>query len=554
MRCLCRYPKSYRYPSKVSFDLKTIIKAYDVRGLAPCQLSPDVAYAIGAAFARVVVIEPKLGSAGVPSDTGRMQVVIGQDMRQSGPQLVAAFTQALQDAGVDVIQIGLCSTDGLYYAAASRGCAGAMFTASHNPAEYNGIKMCYPKAKPVGVKTGLADIRQLAQSYLDGNCPAPVSPQRSGVVTKVDDLPNYARFLHSLVDVSRVRRLKVVVDAGNGMAGLTAPAVLGSGADVHAPAWPLELVPLYWELDGSFPNHEANPLEAKNLVDLQRAVVAQGADLGLAFDGDADRCFVVDELGNTVSPSVISALVGLRELARAEAAGESHPTLIYNLILSKVVPEQFTASGARVVRTRSGHSFIKAEMVANDAVFGCEHSGHFYFRDFWFADSGMLTALHVLAALGSQPKPLSALAAQYQPYVQSGELNTQVEDIPQVCAQVAEAMVATHPGAKVDYLDGVTVSYWDDALPVLAAPEHYDAVAVQTTASAAGSADDDAAGDVTPDDDAATRPKWWFNLRGSNTEPLLRLNVEGTDDATMQDIRDQVLNLIRQNSGGHITP
>lgn len=494
-----------------------IIKAYDVRGLVGTELTPKVAYAIGAAFARVVVLPEHMlalevadvaaglaGGGGAAGDSGthnlpaysRPKVVIGNDMRGSGEELVAAFSQGLIEAGVDVIQIGLCSTDGLYYAAASRNIAGAMFTASHNPAAYNGIKMCYPGARPVGEETGLAEIRALAQRYLDSNM-APVVPDgEMGQIHAENDLPDYARFLNSLVDISKIRPLKVVIDAGNGMGGYTAPTVLGpiSGA-------PLELVPLYWELDGNFPNHEANPLDPANLVDLQAAVVATGADLGLAFDGDADRCFVVDEKGQRVSPSVISILVGLRELARAAVADGKAPTLIYNLISSRAVPERFEAAGAQTVRTRVGHSFIKAQMAEHDAVFGGEHSGHYYFRDFWFADSGMLAALHVLAALGSQPLPLSELAAQYQPYVQSGEINSRVPDVAAVRDQVVAAIQGIHPEVAVDSLDGVTVSRWD----------------------------------------AGNGPKWWFNLRGSNTEPLLRLNVEAEDQATMEQVRDMVL-------------
>ena len=523
----------------VSIDLTQIIKAYDVRGLVASELSPDVAEAIGAAFARVVVIpdfESRYGKAAAdaPAVPQRPQVVIGNDMRDSGPALVAAFTKGLTDAGVDVTKIGLCSTDGLYFAAASRDIPGAMFTASHNPAEYNGIKMCYPGAKPVGEASGLKEIRELAQTFLDGGLPAPIAADQQGHVTTVDDLPNYAQFLRGLVDLRQIRPLKVVIDAGNGMGGYTAPAVLGTEAGLKA--LPLDLVPLYWELDGSFPNHEANPLDPANLVDLQKAVVENGADLGLAFDGDADRCFVVDEKGNPVPPSVITILVGLRELARAKAGGgqasaasssekepkkepdkepdkEPQPTLIYNLISSKAVPERFQAAGAQVVRTRVGHSFIKAQMAQHDAVFGGEHSGHYYFRDFWFADSGMLAALHVLAALGSQNRPLSELAAQYQPYVQSGEINSRVSDVNVVRDRVVAAMQAAHPDVTVDDLDGVTVSLWKDA------PE-------SNTQLSGG--------------------KWWFNLRGSNTEPLLRLNVEATDPKTMAAVRDQVLNLIKQ--------
>ena len=504
----------------MTIDLTQIIKAYDVRGITPDQLSPEVAKAIGAAFAQVVVIPEHSTS---DNDQAKPKIVIGQDMRESGPALVAAFAQGLNEAGVDVELIGLCSTDGLYYAAGSRGIPGAMFTASHNPAEYNGIKMCRSEARPVGEATGLAEIRDVAQQFLACGTPAPVADP--GTITSTDDLPNYAQFLRSLVDLSDCRPLKVVIDAGNGMGGLTAPAVLGDAAGL--PSLPFELIPLYWELDGSFPNHEANPLEPKNIVDLQQAVLAHGADLGSAFDGDADRCFVIDEKGNPISGSVITLLVGQRELAKARLAagldyhpgpkdvdnpvgkgGENAPVIVHNLITSRAVPELLSVDGAQTVRTRVGHSFIKAEMAKSGAIFGGEHSGHFYFRDFWFADSGMLTAMHVLAALGTgQELPLSSVNEWYQPYSQSGEINSRVPDVAAVRDQVIEAYRAAYPAAEVDYLDGVTFSNWNDT------------------------------------------PRWWFNLRGSNTEPLLRLNVEAEDEDVMEKVRDDVLALI-QNFGG----
>ncbi|HEX5331019.1 MAG TPA: phosphomannomutase/phosphoglucomutase [Cellulomonas sp.] len=476
-------------------DLSGLIKAYDVRGVVPDQLNTEVARVIGAAFADVVVVPES--SAGQ-----RPQAVLAHDMRASGPELVAAFTGGLALRGVDVTLIGLASTDGLYYASGLLGIPGAMFTASHNPAEYNGIKMCRSGARPVGQDSGLADVRDLAAQYLARGVPSLPDDGAAGSVTERDLLADYARFLRSLVDLSGIRPLKVVVDAGNGMAGFTAPAVLGSGAGL--PALPLDVVPLYFELDGTFPNHEANPLEPANLLDLQAAVVAHGADIGLAFDGDADRCFVVDEHGDPVSPSAITALVGLREIAREQAAGRT-PTIIHNLITSRVVPDLARAAGATVVRTRVGHSFIKAEMAQHDAVFGGEHSAHYYFRDFFFADTGMLAALHVLAALGGQPHPLSALAEQYQPYAASGEINSRVADVPAARARVVQAYV-TDQGAgpvEVDELDGLTVSHW------------------------------------------GTSPQWWFNLRASNTEPLLRLNVEAADEDIMVKVRDDVLALVR---------
>lgn len=476
----------------MALDLSRIIKAYDVRGLVPEELSPEVARAIGAAFARTVVRPEASGD-------GRPAVVVGRDMRDSGPGLVDAFAAGLTAEGVDVVRIGLCSTDGLYHASGVLGLPGAMFTASHNPAAYNGIKLCRAGARPVGEATGLAEIRAVAQELLDDDAAA-AAPDAPGQVTDREMLGEYATFLRDLVDLSGIRPLKVVVDAGNGMAGLTAPAVLGAAAGL--PGLPLEIVPLYFELDGTFPNHEANPLEPANLLDLQTAVVANGADIGLAFDGDADRCFVVDEKGVPVSPSAITALVGLREVEKEKAAGRT-PTVIHNLITSRAVPDLLSAAGARVVRTRVGHSFIKAEMAAHEAVLGGEHSAHYYFRDFFFADTGMLAALHVLAALGTQPNPLSEVAEMYEPYVSSGEINSRVPDAAEATARVLDAYRVAYPGIEVDTLDGVTVSHWDG------------------------------------------HPQWWFNLRASNTEPLLRLNVEAADHDIMEKVRDDVLSLVR---------
>ncbi len=485
-------------------DLSTLIKAYDVRGVVPEPFSPEVARAIGAAFADVVVLPGRADGAPRP------RVVVGNDMRPSGPELVAAFAGGLTARGVDVVTIGLCSTDGLYHASGALDVPGAMFTASHNPAQYNGIKMCWAGARPVGEDSGLGAIRTLAAQYL---VEPPAVADEQGTVSDREMLAEYAAFLRSLVDLREARPLKVVVDAGNGMGGLTVPAVLGEAAGL--PALPFDVVPLYFELDGTFPNHEANPLEPENLRDLQAAVVEHGADIGLAFDGDADRCFVIDERGEPVTPSAITALVGLREVARERAAGRT-PTVIYNLISSKVVPDLLDAAGARTVRTRVGHSFIKAEMARNDAVFGGEHSAHYYFRDFFFADTGMLAAMHVLAALGQaraadgRPLTLSELSEAYEPYSASGEINSRVEDVAAARARVVEAYV-TQQGAgpvEVDELDGLTVSHWD------------------------------------------AQPRWWFNLRASNTEPLLRLNVEAADEDIMTKVRDDVLALVRDAGAG----
>lgn len=476
-------------PSPVLSDF---VKAYDVRGLVPEQLNVDVAWALGAAFARTVI-----GPEGAPG------VVIGHDMRPSSPELSRAFAAGVTAHGLDATLIGLCSTDGLYYASGALDLPGAMFTASHNPAQYNGIKLCRSGARPVGQDSGLADISALAQELLDAGVSAGPPATTPGQVREQDLLGDYAAFLRGLVDLSGGRRLRVVVDAGNGMGGHTVPAVLGTGTGL--PELPLEVVPLYFELDGTFPNHEANPLEPENLRDLQAAVVEHGADLGLAFDGDADRCFVIDERGEAVSPSAVTALVATREIAKHVAAGASAAdvAVVYNVISSAAVPEIIAEQGARGVRTRVGHSFIKAEMAREDAVFGGEHSAHYYFRDFWFADTGMLAAMHVLAALGEQGEPLSRLTAAYSRYAASGEINSTVTDAPAATATVRQW--AAERGAEFDELDGLTATH-------------------------RGTGD---------------APMWWLNLRASNTEPLLRLNVEAADQDTMTQVRDDVLALVR---------
>ncbi|MEV6598151.1 phosphomannomutase/phosphoglucomutase [Actinoplanes sp. NPDC051346] len=456
-------------------DLSQLVKAYDVRGVVPDQLNETVARALGTAFVEM------LRESGDDAD----KIVIAHDMRETGPALAAAFAMGANSAGSAVVHIGLASTDQLYYASGSLGLPGAMFTASHNPAQYNGIKLCRPGAKPVGQDSGLAIVRMRAEELLGDLDAVAGMPSR---VEHVGLLEGYAKHLRSLVDLSQVRPLKVVVDAGNGMGGLTVPAVLG---DQLLPALPLEIVSMYFELDGSFPNHEANPLDPANLVDLQAAVREHGADIGLAFDGDADRCFVVDEHGDPVSPSAITALVARRELKRFPGA-----TVIHNLITSAAVPEIITECGGKPVRSRVGHSFIKAEMARTDAVFGGEHSAHYYFREFWFADTGMLAAMHVLAALGGQQEPLSQFAAEYERYSASGEINSTVAD---ATAKIAEVRAA-FPDATFDDLDGMTVQLGDGA---------------------------------------------WFNLRASNTEPLLRLNVEAPKPDRMAVLRDEVLAIVR---------
>jgi phosphomannomutase len=503
-------------------DLASFVKAYDVRGLVPEQLNEEVAAAFGAAFVEVL-----RGEADLPG------VVIGHDMRPSSPGLAEAFAAGATSAGAHVVLAGLGSTDMLYFAAGYLNMPGAMFTASHNPAQYNGIKLCRAGARPIGLESGLVEIRDAAQALLESgraapspapspaapersapspaapersapspaaperSAPSPAAPERSAASDQIerrDLLPDYAAYLRGLVDLSGIRQLSVVVDAGNGMAGYTVPAVLG---DAALPALPLSITPLYFELDGTFPNHEANPLVPANIVDAQQAVRDRGADIGLAFDGDADRCFVIDERGEPVSPSAITALVATRELARHPGA-----TVIHNLITSSAVPEIIKEHGGVPVRTRVGHSFIKAEMARTGAVFGGEHSAHYYFKDFWSADTGMLAAMHVLAALGEQDRPLSELVSEYQRYVASGEVNSTVSDQAAKLAEVEQALAGGRDSDQVasDHLDGLFVRFPDGA---------------------------------------------WINLRPSNTEPLLRLNVEAPTAERMAELRDRVLAIVR---------
>ena len=448
-------------------NLAAVFKAYDVRGIVPDQIDDDLARRVGNAF--VVVTEAD-------------QVVVGHDMRPSSPGMTRAFAEGAAEAGADVTIIGLASTDELYFASGWLERPGAMFTASHNPAQYNGIKMCRAFASPIGRESGLVEIRDLAGAGVTRTADLP------GTISEQDLLADYAAYLLALAPV-RGRPLRVVVDAGSGMAGLTAPAVLGQ-LDV-------ELVDLYFDLDGSFPHHEANPIDPANLVDLQAKVRETGADIGLAFDGDADRCFLVDERGELVSPSVLTALIAARELVRDPGA-----TIIHNLITSRGVPEIVRELGGKPVRTRVGHSYIKARMAETGAVFGGEHSGHFYFRDFWRADSGMLAALHALAALAETDLPLSELLRPYSRHVASGEINSEVLDQQAILDELEQTWVG-RDGVEVDHLDGLTVNHAD----------------------------------------------WWFNVRASNTEPLLRLNAEGTDAATMARVRDDVLAVIRRSTG-----
>lgn len=447
-------------------SLKNVIKAYDVRGVIGETIDADFVRTVGAAFAHILRGE------------GETTIAVGYDMRPSSPELAQAFALGASAQGLDVLMLGLTSTDELYFAAGTRNCAGAMFTASHNPAQYNGIKLCRAGATPVSTDTGLGEISRM---LLDG---VPATDATSGTITEEDVLADYAAFLRKLVDVPTRRPLVVAVDAANGMAGLTVPAVLED----------MDIRPLYFELDGTFPNHEANPLDPKNLVDLQKFTVEQGADIGLAFDGDADRCFVVDERGEPVSASSISALIARRTLA-------AHPgaTIIHNLITSQAVPEIIAEHGGTPVRTRVGHSYIKAEMARTGARFGGEHSAHYYFADFFNADSGLVAALHVLAALAEQDAPLSELMAEYNRYAASGEINSEVSDQEAATQRVIDAFAART--AKLDRLDGVTVWLKDT--------------------------------------------KAWFNVRASNTEPLLRLNVEAETAAEVDALVEEILGIIR---------
>ncbi|PVZ14901.1 phosphomannomutase/phosphoglucomutase [Actinomycetospora cinnamomea] len=461
-----------------------VIKAYDIRGLVGSQLDETFVRDVGAAFARLLLDERDGPGSGLGGGEG---VVVAHDMRESSPKLAGAFADGVTALGVDVVHIGLASTDMLYYASGALEMPGAMFTASHNPATYNGIKLCRAGASPVGQDSGLDEIAAMLDRG-PGEATPDVGGGERGGVTHRDLLDDYAAFLRSLVDLSGIRSLSIVVDAGNGMAGHTVPAVLDP--------LPIEVEPLFFELDGTFPNHEANPLDPDNLQDLQRKVITLGrVDAGLAFDGDADRVFLVDEKGDAVSPSAITALVATRELGK-------HPgsTVIHNLITSRAVPEIITEAGGTPRRSRVGHSFIKATMAETDAVFGGEHSAHYYFRDFWRADSGMLAALHILAALGEQDRPLSELMAQYSRYAASGEINSTVDDAQAVMAEV-EQTYGAREGVTTDDLDGLTVVLPDGA---------------------------------------------WFNLRPSNTEPLLRLNVEAADEDAVAALRDEVLALVRR--------
>ena len=447
--------------------LDKIIKAYDIRGLVKNEVTTDFSFALGVAYAKFLEIEREPAT-----------IVVGEDMRDSSAPLADAFSDGATSQGMDVIRIGLASTDMLYFASGKLNLPGIMFTASHNPAQYNGMKLCKSGAKPIGQESGLLTIKQLIQEGIA------ISNRPVGSIRKMDLLDDYVTYLIDRFPKKtfKKRKLKVVIDAGNGMAGFTAPSVMKK--------LNVELIPMYFDLDGDFPNHEANPIEPKNLKDLQKRVKKEKADLGLAFDGDADRCFLVDENADLVNPSSLTALIAVRELKRNPGA-----CIIYNLISSKAVPEIILENGGKPVRSRVGHSYIKSLMAQTGAVFGGEHSGHFYFADFWRADSGMLAALYALAELMDSPKSLSEILESFDRYFSSGEINTQVKDASKSIKLVRKKYENEN---EIDELDGLTVS----------------------------------------------SQKWWFNLRPSNTEPLLRLNVEADSPKLMAEIRDTVLSLI----------
>ncbi len=448
--------------------LEKIIKAYDIRGLVKDEVTPDFSFSLGVAFAKFLEHEREPAT-----------IVVGEDMRPSSPLLADAFTDGATSQGMDVIRLGLTSTDMLYFASGKLNLPGVMFTASHNPAKYNGMKLCKSGARPIGQESGLAKIRELIQEGV------PISNRPVGSVRKQDLLKEYVDYLLASFpkNAFKKRKLKVVIDAGNGMAGFTAPAVM---ARLN-----VELIPMYFELDGNFPNHEANPIDSANLKDLQKRVKKERADIGLAFDGDADRCFLIDQAGELVNPSALTALIAVRELKVKPGA-----TIIYNLISSKAVAEVIAEHGGIGVRSRVGHSYIKNLMAESGAVFGGEHSGHFYFKNFWRADSGMLAGLYAIAELMASKGDLSQLLAPYNRYVASGEINSKVKDVTKSIAKVRDKY---HGQYQIDELDGLTI----------------------------------------------TADSWWFNLRGSNTEPLLRLNVEANTQKEMVKIRDAVLSLIK---------
>jgi len=469
MATLYSWALGYRRWLLIRFE--DFVKTYDVRGLVGSQLNEEIVAAFGAAFADELELSGQ-------------ELVVGHDMRDSSPGFAEAFALGATKRGANVVMLGLCSTDMSYYASGTLDVPAAMFTASHNPASYNGIKFSRAGARGISLDTGLAAIRDRASAYFETG----IDELTQGTIRQLDVMPGYVEYLNQLVPLQGSKKLKIVVDTANGMGGLTVPAVLGKNPG-------LEIVELYFDLDGSFPNHEANPLDPKNLVDLQAKVLEVGADLGLAFDGDADRCFAIDELGQAVTPSAVAAIVAKREIARVQALGEASPTVLHNLLTSRAVAEVIEAAGAKAVRTKVGHSLIKDQMAATGAVFGGEHSAHYYFREFWGADNGMLAAMHLISELAEAGQPMSAIANHYTPYFSSGEINSTVTDTAAAKARVAKLLEAN----DAEDFDGTTYSFVDQD------------------------------------------SWWWCNVRESNTEPLLRLNVEASSKELMSEIRDAAL-------------
>jgi len=458
--------QTYDVSTPLDPEVGALFKAYDIRGIVPQELNPDIAYRIGRAMVSFLDVDT---------------VVVGRDMRVSGPDLQAALMDGIMDQGAHVVDIGLVSTDTLYFAVGKYDYpAGVMITASHNPAAYNGFKICKEGARALSMDTGIGDIRDLV---LSGDFGEPRGGKR-GTSEERDVLEAYAEHALSMIDTDKIKPLKIAVDAGNGMAGKLAPPVFEK--------LPVEIVPLYFDLDGTFPNHEANPIEPENIRDLQRTVVEQGCDLGVAFDGDADRMFLIDENGEFIGGDMTTAMVTLQMLKK-------HPgsAIVYNLICSRTVPEIIEENGGRAIRSRVGHSFIKALMREEDAIFGGEHSGHFYFRDNWYADSGLIAMLTVVELISEEDQSLSAILEPIDSRFRSGEINSEVDDTQATIDKVEKYYA--EQGADIDHLDGLTVGF----------------------------------------------DEWWFNLRASNTQPLLRLNVEAEDKSVLEEKTSEVLRMIR---------
>ena len=442
-----------------------LFKAYDIRGVVPDELNPDIAYRIGRALVTYLGVD---------------NVCVGRDMRVSGQVLATALIDGIRDQGADVTDIGLISTDGLYFAVGKFGfSAGVMVTASHNPAEYNGFKLCKSEARPLSLDEGIGEIRDLvlANEFSE--------PERRGDLIERDVTDEFVDHALSMIDVESVTPMRIAVDAGNGMAGKVLPRVFER--------LPGELIPLFFELDGTFPNHEANPIEPENTRDLRAAVVAHNLDMGVAFDGDADRMFLIDDNGEFVGGDMVTAMVAQSLLRKNPGSA-----VVYNLICSRTVPELIEREGGRPIRSRVGHSFIKAHMRREDAIFGGEHSGHFYFRDNWYADSGLIAFLTVLELLSADGRSVSEYLKPIDTRFRSGEINSEVADVDGTLAKVSEAFA----DGELDELDGLTISY----------------------------------------------PTWWFNLRASNTQPLLRLNVEADTEAQLEDRTAAVLGIVRGKS------